>query len=72
VLVEGVNIKKKHQRPRRNARQGQIVEKAMPIHISNVMLVDPKEGKPTRVGKRFDEKKKKYARIAKRSSTTLS
>ncbi len=40
VIVEGVNMKKKHQKPRgRNARKGQIVEKAMPIHVSNVAKV---------------------------------
>ena len=49
VLVEGVNMKKKHQKPRSN-RKGQIVEKALPIHVSNVMIVDSKTGKGTRIG----------------------
>jgi large subunit ribosomal protein L24 len=58
VYVEGVNIVKRHQRPRnlRDAQRAQeiggIVEKEGPIHISNVMLVDPKSGDPTRVGVR--------------------
>ncbi len=56
VFVEGVNIVKRHQRPRslRDAQRAQeiggIVEKEGPIHISNVMLIDPKSGDPTRVG----------------------
>ena len=56
VYVEGVNIVKRHQKPRtlRDAQRAQeiggIVEKEGPIHISNVMLVDPKSGDPTRVG----------------------
>lgn len=56
IYVEGVNIVKRHQRPRslRDAQRAQeiggIVEKEGPIHISNVMLLDPKSGAPTRVG----------------------
>jgi large subunit ribosomal protein L24 len=47
VLVEGVHMVKVHERAR-GTKKGQIVEKAMPIHASNVMLVDSKTGKPTR------------------------
>ncbi|OGG44447.1 50S ribosomal protein L24 [Candidatus Kaiserbacteria bacterium RIFCSPHIGHO2_01_FULL_48_10] len=51
VLIEGVNVKKKHQKPRgRGSRKGQVLEKNFPIHVSNVMLIDPKSGKGTRVG----------------------
>ena len=51
VEVEGVNLVKRHQKPKPPASpQGGIVEKAAGIHVSNVMLVDPKLGKPTRVG----------------------
>ena len=46
VIVEQVNIRKKHQKPT-NESAGGIIEKAAPIHISNVMLVDPKTGEPT-------------------------
>jgi len=49
VLVEGVNLQTKHQRPNAKSRKGQIVQRSMPIHVSNVMLADPKSGKPTRV-----------------------
>ena len=70
VLVEGVNVKKKHQKPRgRNARRGQILDKSLPIHVSNVMLVDPKSGKPTRVG--LLRKDGERVRIAKKSKAEL-
>lgn len=56
VAVEGVNVVKRHQKPKPPAVQGGIVEKTVPIHISNVMLIEPKTGKPTRVGyKRTEE-----------------
>ncbi|RLC38557.1 MAG: 50S ribosomal protein L24 [Candidatus Nealsonbacteria bacterium] len=50
VLVEGVNIKKKHRRPRREGEKGEIVEVPAPIDVSKVKLICPKCGKPTRVG----------------------
>ena len=49
VVIDGVNVMKRHRKPSSSNRSGQIVEKAMPIHASNVMLVDPKSGKPTRI-----------------------
>src|SRR5689334_22200038 len=56
VLVEGVNRAKKHQRPNPMKNQtGGIVEKEMPIHVSNVMLVNPATGKADRVGFKFLE-----------------
>ena len=71
VLVEGVNVKKKHQRPGgRNARKGQIVDKALPIHVSNVMLVDPKTGKGTRIG--ITRTDRGRVRIAKKSGQELA
>jgi large subunit ribosomal protein L24 len=54
VLVAGVNIVKKHRRARRAEEQSQILEVAAPIHASNVMLLDPKTGKPTRTRRRVD------------------
>lgn len=68
VVVEGVNMVKKHRRANASSRSGQIVEKPMPIHISNVQLVDPKTGKPTRV--RIERKDGARVRIAK-SGTQL-
>jgi large subunit ribosomal protein L24 len=50
VIVEGLNIAKKHIKPQGQTRQGGIIEKAMPIHVSNTMLVCTECGKPTRVG----------------------
>jgi len=49
VVLDGLNLVKKHRRANQQGRKGQIVEKPMPIHISNVALVDPKDGKPTRI-----------------------
>ena len=49
VLLDGMNLSKRHRRATRAGGKGQIVEKPMPIHASNVMLIDPKSGKPTRV-----------------------
>ncbi|MEX0652102.1 MAG: 50S ribosomal protein L24 [Candidatus Paceibacterota bacterium] len=70
VIVEGVNTAKRHQRATNQTKVGQIVEKTLPIHVSNVMVVDPKKGGRTRVGiKKVDGK---YTRIAKKSGTTLS
>ncbi|GHO86736.1 50S ribosomal protein L24 [Dictyobacter formicarum] len=49
VIVEGLNIVKKHVRPQGQTRQGGVIEKAMPLHVSNVMLICTECGKPTRV-----------------------
>jgi large subunit ribosomal protein L24 len=63
VIVEGVNKVKKHQRPTQADDKGGIVEKEAAIHASNVALIDPKTGKPTRVGYReVDGKKVRYAK----------
>ena len=70
VIVEGVNIVKKHLKPRNNNGTGEIVEVEAPIHASNVMLLDPKTKKPTRVKIEKDEKGKKI-RIAKKSNQKI-
>ena len=49
VVLDGLNLVKRHRRPNAQNRKGQIIDKPMPIHASNVMLVDPKSGKPTRI-----------------------
>jgi large subunit ribosomal protein L24 len=75
VYVEGLNIVKRHQRPRsikdtqRGGRVGGVIEKEGPIHASNVMLVDPKEDRRTRLG--VDRKDGKRVRVTRRSSTRL-
>ena len=76
VYVEGLNMVKRHQRPRsvkdtqKGAEVGGIVEKEGPIHVSNVMLLDPKDNKPTRVGVRRDEAGERE-RFAKRTGTAI-
>ena len=55
ITVEGVNIVKKHRKARRDNEQSGIIELPAPVHASNVMLVDPKSGKPTRVRARIDD-----------------
>ena len=63
VIVEGVNMVKKHTKPNSKQPQGGIVEKEAGIHISNLQLIDPKSGKATRVGYKFvDGKKVRYAK----------
>lgn len=69
VIVAGVHIRKVHERARKSGQKGQIVDKTMPIHISNVMVVDPKTNKGTRVGLKVDGAKK--VRIAKKSGATI-
>ena len=73
IVVSGVNIVKKHQRPRQGGRSqvlGGIIEFEAPIHVSNVMLVDPKSNEPTRVNIRRDDNGKRI-RVAKKSGTDL-
>jgi len=65
VLVEGVNFVKRHTRPR-TGRQGGIVEKEAPIHVSNVMALDPSNGEPTRISKQILADGKRQ-RVAKKS-----
>ena len=69
VLVEGVNIVKKHQKPSQDNPQGGILEQEAPIHVSNVLPIDPKTGEPTRVG--YEERDGKKVRIAKKSGEAL-
>ena len=75
VYVEGLNMIKRHERPRsqgdlKNAQAGGIVEKEGPIHVSNVMLLDPKGNKGTRVGVRRDDGGKRV-RYSKSSGTAI-
>lgn len=75
IVVAGVNMVKKHQRPRPTGgrggqTQGGIIEFEAPIDASNVMLIDPKTNKPTRVGVRRDENGRRI-RYAKKSNTDL-
>ena len=75
LFVEGVGMVKRHQKPQqvsgaqRAEQVGGVIEKEGPVHISNVMLVDPKEGKPTRVGIEVQDGQR--YRVARRSGTRL-
>ena len=66
VIVEGVNLAKKHQRPQGEGKPGGIIDKDMPMHVSNVAALSPKDGKPTRVGYKVLEDGTKV-RICKRT-----
>jgi len=70
VVVERLNLIKKHQKPTQKVRQGGIIEREGSIHLSNVMLVDPASGKPTRVGMKALSDGKKV-RVARRSGEML-
>ena len=69
VLVEGVNIVKKHTKPNQENPQGGIISQEASIHVSNVMVIDPKTGEPTRVGYKIENGKK--VRVAKKSGELL-
>jgi large subunit ribosomal protein L24 len=70
VVVQGVQMVRRHQKPNVANPQGGIVSKEAPIHVSNVSLLDPKDGKPTRVGFKFLEDGRKV-RYAKRSGEQI-
>jgi large subunit ribosomal protein L24 len=75
VYVEGLNMVKRHMRPQqvadtqRGQTVGGVIEREGPIHVSNVMLIDPKDDKPTRVG--VERENGKRYRVARRSGTRL-
>lgn len=70
VVVEGVAVAKRHSKPTQANQQGGIIEKPMPIDASNVALLDPESGKPTRVGYLIKEDGTKV-RVAKKSGKEL-
>lgn len=69
IIIEGINLRKRHTKPNQKNPQGGIIEKEAPIHVSNVMILDPTNNEPTRIGSQIilDEKtgKKKIARVSK-------
>ena len=68
LIISGINIVKVHKKPNRSGQKGQILEKSMPIHISNAMVLD-KNNKRTRIGlKSFDGKK---VRVSKKTGDTI-
>lgn len=70
VVIEGINVVKKHQRRARQGGKGQVIDRSMPLHVSNVQILDPKTGKPTRI--RIDRKDGGYNRVAQKSGARLS
>jgi len=70
LIVEGVNIIKRHTKPSQKNQKGGIIEKESSIHISNVMVIDPKTNEPTRIGYKFLEDGTKV-RISKKSGEML-
>ncbi|MBK7632686.1 MAG: 50S ribosomal protein L24 [Ignavibacteriales bacterium] len=75
LIIEGINLRKRHTKPTQKSPQGGIQEKEAAIHISNVMILDPKSNEPTRIGARviLDEKsgKKKIARVSQVSGEMI-
>ena len=69
VIVEGMNMMKKHQKPSSMNPQGGILETEAPIHVSNVMRIDSKTGEPTRVGFKVEDGKK--VRVSKKTGEVL-
>lgn len=69
VIVQGINLVKRHTRPTQESAGG-IITKEAPIHVSNVALIDPKDGKATRVGFKVEDGKK--VRVSKRSGEVIS
>lgn len=75
VIVEGINIRKRHTKPTQRSPQGGILEKEAPVNASNVMILDPKSNEPTRIGAKIilDDKtgKKKIARVSRVSGEMI-
>lgn len=69
VIVEGANMMKRHQRPRKSGEKGMMRDIEMPLSASNVMMLDPKSGKPTRLGKK--KVGDKMVRIARKSNQEI-
>lgn len=71
AIVEGINMISKHTKPNADNPQGGIEKKEGPIHISNLQVVDPKTGKPTRIGRKISEKDEKLVRYSKKSGEEI-
>jgi large subunit ribosomal protein L24 len=70
AIVEGINLIKKHTKPNAKSPNGGIIEKEAPVHISNLMLLDPSSGNPTRIGRKLDDKGK-LVRYSKKSGEEI-
>ena len=70
AIVEGVNLVSKHTKPNAKAPQGGILKKEAAVHLSNLMLIDPTTGKPTRIGKKLNDNNK-LVRYSKKSGEEI-
>jgi large subunit ribosomal protein L24 len=70
AIVEGVNMVSKHTKPNAKHPQGGIIKKEAPVHISNLMLIDPTSGKPTRIGRKMNSEGK-LVRFSKKSGEEI-
>ena len=71
AMVEGANMISKHTKPNAASPQGGIVKQEASIHISNLVLVDPKSGEATKIGRKVDEKTGKIVRYSKNSGEVI-
>lgn len=71
AIVEGINMVSKHTKPSQKFPDGGIIEQEAPVHVSNLMIVDPKTKTPTRVGRKRAENGKGWVRYAKKSGEIL-
>ena len=71
AIVEGINMVMKHTKPNAKSPQGGRTKKEATVHISNLNPIDPKSGKPTRIGRKINEKSQKLVRYAKKSGEEL-
>ncbi len=71
AIVEGVNLVSKHTKPNAASPQGGIVKQEATIHISNLVMVDPKSGQATKVGRKIDKKSGKIVRYSKNSGEVI-
>ena len=71
MLIEGLNMVTRHTKPNAANPQGGIIKQEAKINISNLMLIDPKSGQPTKVGRKRDEKTGKLVRVAKKTGEVI-
>ncbi len=71
VLVENLNMVDRHQRQTSQDKPGGIMQKEAPIHASNVQLICPHTGEPTRVGRTYDEEREQWVRVSKKSGEVI-
>jgi large subunit ribosomal protein L24 len=70
AIVEGINMVSKHSKPSKTAPQGGIIKREAPVHISNLNLIDPASGKPTRIGRKLNDKNQ-LVRYSKKSGEEI-